>query len=76
MRLRYPAIHSMLYILELENISIVVFISQAFAARNRKSKRRYEGGYMDEYKNHMEMKQKVQKEFWKNRRRIQKTAYE
>ncbi len=65
MRLRYPAIHSMLYILELENISIVVFISQAFAARNRKSKRRYKGGY----KNHMEMKQKVQKEFWKKHKR-------
>ena len=76
MRLRYPAIHSMLYILELENISIGVFISQAFASRNRKSNRRYEGGYNDGYKNHMEMKQKVQKEFWKNRRRIQKTAYE
>jgi len=66
----------MLYILELENISIVVFISQAFAAWNRKSKRRYEGRYKDGYKNHMEMKQKVQKEFWKKIRGIQKTAYE
>lgn len=56
MRLRYPAIHSMLYILRLESIPIAILILWAFVARDRKSKRRYEGGYKDEYKNYMEMK--------------------